>query len=124
MGSTQEVSNNMERAVRYRDQKRAIEVGHRLSDHYFRDVMTGLSFLIEPDQAVIVIAAFDHPRRQPHLKEVDSLMLPGEIIQKSLSDLIHSMPPNTMMLLGDGLKLFEVYYRARHDLDPRDPIIL
>ncbi|MBA7627488.1 hypothetical protein ES703_34950 [subsurface metagenome] len=113
----------MERAVRYRDQKHALQIGHLLGDHFTTEVMTGLNFFIEPDQSVIVIACFTNTDHQPDPKAVDSLMLPGQVIDQSLSELIYAMPDHTMMMIGDGLRLFEIYYRARHGLDARDPLI-
>ena len=114
----------MDRAVRYQDQKRALAVGRGLSYRYHRHVLTGLSFLIEPEQSIVVVASFADDYHPPDQKELDEIMLPGEVIDKSLTDLISSVPQHTMMLMGDGLRLFEVYYRARHDLDDRDPIVL
>jgi len=114
----------MDMAVRYQDNRRALAVGRRLSYRYHRHVLTGLSFLIEPEQSVIVIASFASAYHRPNQKELDEIMLPGEVIDKSLTDLIHSVPERTMMLMGDGLHMFEIYYRARHGLDDRDPIVL
>lgn len=112
----------MHLAVRYTNQKRALEVGRTLASTYPPDFLTGLNFIIEPDQSVIVIAVFDDKNLHFSTNHPTILMLPGETINATIHQLIDPSKPRTMMLLGDGLGAFELYYRARHGLGPHDPI--